>query len=138
SRVTKGMSSMKRLLMAGAFALAAAGQALAADLPQPGPPPRAPASYVKAPASVFSWSVFYIGVNGVYTFGSSNFNEPGFILGPTGNFSTNGFLAGGTIGANYQWGQFVLGIEGDGDWTNLNGTTFSNCGPGCTTQSDWL
>ena len=23
---------------------------------------------------------------------------------------------GGTIGGNYQWGQFVLGIEGDGDW----------------------
>ena len=37
--------------------------------------------------------------------------------------SVDGFLAGGTIGANYQWGQFVLGVEGDGDWTNLDGTT---------------
>ena len=43
--------------------------------------------------------------------------------GSTGNFSTDGFLVGGTLGGNYQWGQFVLGIEGDGDWTNLNGTT---------------
>jgi len=129
---------MKRLLMAGAFALAAGGLALAADLPQPGPPPRAPANYVKAPAPVFSWTGIYVGINGGYAFGSSNFNEPGFIPGPTGNFSTNGFLAGGTFGANYQWGQFVLGIEGDGDWTNLNGTTYANCGFGCTTQSDWL
>jgi outer membrane immunogenic protein len=63
-------------------------------------------------------------------------------LVPTGNFDTSGFLVGGTIGGNYQWGQFVLGIEGDGDWTNLNGTTFvtggTGCGPGCETKSDWL
>ena len=41
----------------------------------------------------------------------------------------------------------MLGIEGDGDWTNLSGTTSSIAGgcaggggvpPGCTTQSDWL
>ena len=49
-----------------------------------------------------------------------------------------GWLAGGTLGGNYQWGQFVLGIEGDGDWQNLNGSTFTNCSHGCTTQSDWL
>jgi len=128
---------MKRLLMAGGFALAAGGQALAAHLPQPGPP-RAPAAYVPVPAPVFTWTGIYVGLNGGYAFGSSNFNEPGFIPGPTGNFSTNGFLAGGTLGANYQWGQFVFGIEGDGDWTNLSGTTYTNCGFGCTTQSDWL
>ena len=57
---------------------------------------------------------------------------------PTGNFSTSGYLIGGTLGGNYQWGQFVLGIEGDGDWTNLTGTSTTNCGVGCTTQSDWL
>ena len=32
----------------------------------------------------------------------------------------------------------MLGIEGDGDWTNLNGTTNAACFGGCTTQSDWL
>ena len=71
--------------------------------------------------------------------------SPGYTIGgvacvtcSTGNFSTSGFLVGGTLGGNYQWGQFVLGIEGDGDWTNLNGTTFSNCAAGCETKSDWL
>ena len=131
---------MKRILIAGALALAAGGQALAADLPPGPPPPRAPATYVPVPVPIFSWTGVYIGVNGGYAFGDSNWSDP--ILGSTGNFSTDGFLVGGTLGGNYQWGQFVLGIEGDGDWTNLNGTTFvtggSGCGPGCETKSDWL
>jgi outer membrane immunogenic protein len=143
---------MKRILMAAALALAAGGQALAADLPQPGPPPpRAPATYVPVPVPVFTWTGIYVGVNGGYAFGTSNWSSPvgtAFFGTPcttncsTGNFSTSGWLGGGTIGGNYQWGQFVLGIEGDGDWTNLSGTTYSTPGGcaryGCTTQSDWL
>ena len=118
---------MKRILIAAALALAAGGQALAADLPQPAPPPpRAPATYVPVPVPVFTWTGIYVGINGGYAFGTSNWTDPGFI-GSTGNFSTDGFLVGGTIGGNYQWGQFVLGIEGDGDWTNLNGTTTTAC-----------
>ena len=132
---------MKRILIAGALALAAGGQALAADLPQPGPPPpRAPATYVPVPAPVFTWTGIYLGVNGGYGFGDSSWSTPGLV--PTGDFSTDGFLIGGTIGGNYQWGQFVLGIEADGDWQNLNGTTFvtggTGCGAGCETKSDWL
>ena len=51
-----------------------------------------------------------------------------------------GALVGGTVGANYQIGQFVLGVEGDGDWQNLDGTTSggSCAGVGCETKSDWL
>ena len=118
---------MKRILIAAVLALAVGGQALAADLPQPGPPPpRAPATHVSVPVPVFSWTGIYVGVNGGYAFGDSNWYDP--LLGSTGNFSTDGFLIGGTIGGNYQWGQFVLGIEADGDWQNLNGTTFSTGG----------
>ncbi len=100
------------------------------------PPPRAPATYVPAPVPGFTWSGIYIGVNGGYAFGTSSFSDP--VLGSTGNFDTSGFLAGGTIGGNYQWGQFVLGVEGDWDWSNLNGTTYSGCPGGCETKSDWL
>jgi len=141
---------MKRMLMAGAFALAAGGQALAADLPQPAPPPppRAPATYVPVPAPVFTWTGIYVGINGGYEFGTSNWTSPTgtLILGvpcttncSTGNFNTNGYLVGATIGANYQWGQFVFGVEGDGDWANITGNTTTNCGSTvCTTQSQWL
>ena len=127
---------MKRILIAGALALAAGGQALAADLPPGPPPPRAPATYVPVPVPVFTWTGIYIGVNGGYAFGDSSWTDP--ILGSTGNFDTSGFLAGGTLGGNYQWGQFVLGVEGDWDWSNLNGTTYSGCPGGCETKSDWL
>ena len=95
---------MQRLLMAGAFALAAAAPALAADLPQPAPPPpRAPATYVPAPAPVFTWTGIYVGLNGGYAFGQSDWTAS---TGTTGNFTTNGFLVGGAIGAYYQLEQF--------------------------------
>ena len=128
---------MKRILWAGAFALVAGGQALAADLPPP-VAPRAPATYVPTTVPVYNWSGIYIGANGGYAFGTSSWSNPAAGLA-TGNFNTNGFLAGGTIGANYQWGGAVLGVEGDWDWSNLDGTSnIGGCGPGCETKADWL
>jgi outer membrane immunogenic protein len=136
---------MKRILWAGAFALAIGGQALAADLPPPPPAPRAPATYVPVAAPVYNWSGIYIGINGGYGFGTSAWSDPTAGIA-TGNFNTNGWLGGGTIGGNYQfWGGAVVGLEGDFDWTNLNGT-FSTPGPctaaagstGCETKTDWL
>jgi len=127
---------MKRaLLIAGAFALLGAGQALAADLPQPAPQVKAPVAYVPP---VFSWTGFYLGINGGYGFGQSDWSDPND--GSTGSFNTSGFLIGGTLGANYQIGSFVIGLEGDGDWNDANGTTFNgSCAVvGCTTRSDWL
>jgi outer membrane immunogenic protein len=130
---------MKRILWAGAFALAIGGQALAADLPPPPPAPRAPATYVPVAAPVYNWSGIYIGLNGGYSFGTSSWSNPAAGLA-TGNFDTNGWLAGGTVGANYQfWGGAVLGVEADWDWSNLNGTSsIGGCGPGCETKADWL
>ena len=97
---------MKRMLMVAALGLVAGGQyALAADLPQaPAPMPRAPATYVPTIAPVYNWSGFYFGINGGYGFGNSTWTDPTF-RGPgntTGSFSTNGFLVGGTVGANFQ------------------------------------
>jgi outer membrane immunogenic protein len=129
---------MKRILWAGAFAFVAGGQALAADLPPP-VAPRAPATYVPTTVPVYNWSGIYIGANGGYGFGTSNWSDPTF--GSTGNFNTNGWLAGGTVGGNVQWGAAVLGIEGDWDWSNLNGTSTANVNcafAGCETKADWL
>src|ERR1700683_812585 len=128
---------MKRILWAGAFALVAGGQALSADLPPP-VAPRAPATYVPTTVPVYNWSGIYIGANGGYAVGTSSRNNAAAGL-TTGNFNTNGGLAGGTVGGNVQWGAAVLGIEGDWDWSNLNGTSnIGGCGPGCQTKANWL
>jgi outer membrane immunogenic protein len=130
---------MKRILIAGALALATAAPAFAADLPPPVAPPRAPTAYVPAPPA-FSWTGFYIGLNAGYGFGQTKWTAPS---GTVGGFSTTGPLAGGTIGGNYQIGQLVLGIEGDADWQNIRGAQTSGlCAPaaigGCATASSWV
>ena len=135
---------MKRMLFAGALLLAATGSTLAADLPPampPPPPPRAPAAYVPVIPVQYNWGGVYIGLNGGYGFGSSDeqWTALGF-LNDSGNFNIQGGLVGGTLGANFQAGQFVLGIEGDGDWTNIKGSTSStniSCAL-CQTSNSWL
>ena len=119
---------MKWILIAEAFALAAGCQALAADLPPPiAPQPQVPPTYLPIPERGYNWSGVYLGINGGYAVGQSIWGAPG--LFPPGPFSMDGFQVGGTIGANYQWGHFVFGIEADGDWTNQRGTL---------SRSDWL
>jgi len=129
---------MKRIAFAVALSIIGGSAALAADLPPPPPPPRAPAVYVPQVVPYFSWTGIYLGVNGGYTFGTSNWTDPTLLPPSTGNFNTNGWLFGGTLGGNYQIGSFVIGLEGDGDWTNITGTTTTNCGAGCTTSGTWL
>jgi outer membrane immunogenic protein len=116
---------MKPRLIAGAFALAVGGQAVAADLPSP-MAPEVPVAYTPT-APAYNWSGVYLGINGGYAVAESVWGDPA--LFPVGPFSMDGFQVGGTIGANFQWGHFVLGIEGDGDWAKQSGTT---------SRSDWL
>jgi outer membrane immunogenic protein len=132
---------MKRILIAGALALASAAPAFAADLPPPSaPPPRAPVAYVPA-APAFSWTGFYIGLNTGYAFGQSSWNSP---IGTTGNFDVSGAMAGVTLGGNYQIGQFVVGAETDIDWQNVRGSQvggncFTGAGPAsCASSSNWV
>ena len=115
---------MKRILFAGSLALAACGQALAADLPPAAaPPPRAPAAYVPAVAPTYNWGGVYIGVNGGGAFGTTNWSDPNntALSGTTGDFNMNGWLVGGTLGANFQANQLVFGVEADLDWASIKG-----------------
>jgi outer membrane immunogenic protein len=139
---------MKRMLFAGALMLAATAPTLAADLPPsmpPPPPPRAPAAYVPFVPAQYNWGGIYVGLNGGYGFGTSDWTFPastclGGVACSTGSFDINGALAGGTLGANFQAGQFVFGIEGDGDWSNIKGSASSTntvCA-GCQTSNTWL
>ena len=120
---------MKRVFFALISLAALTGTAAAADLP----PRMAPAPYYKAPAEVqvYNWTGFYIGINGGGGFGRSQWDS-------TGGFNTSGGLVGGTVGYNYQFGQGVVGLEGDIDWADINGTTNAACPLGCKTSDHWL
>jgi outer membrane immunogenic protein len=118
------------------------GSALAADLP-PSPPPRAPAVYVPAVLPVYNWGGIYIGINGGWGWGNAKFtaNAVGTFAGTTGSRSDNGGVVGGTLGANFQAGAFVFGVEGDWDYSAINtGTTASICtfSGQCQTGNNWL
>jgi outer membrane immunogenic protein len=121
---------MKKLLLASVGVLALGiTTASAADIARRPVPYKAPA-YVE-PA--FSWTGFYLGLNGGYGFGRSDFAAPL----STGSFDVNGGLVGGTVGYNWQMGALVLGLEGDVDWSDIRGSVA--CGPGtCATRNDWL
>ena len=132
---------MRRILFAGALSLAiatiaASAPVVAADLPQAPPPmPRAPAF---VPVPVYNWSGFYVGINGGWGFGTSNWTNS--LAGNSGDFNLSGGVAGGTVGANWQINQFVVGVEGDIDWANINGSTSNGLcvGTTCTTKNTWL
>lgn len=115
--------------------------ARAADLLLPGGAPIPPNSYYPVSPPV-NWGGVYIGLNGGYGVGTSNWSNS---LGSTGNFGTNGGVAGGTLGINYAgFGDWVLlGFEGDFDWSGASGsagcaTLGLQLNGTCTTRIDWL
>jgi outer membrane immunogenic protein len=94
--------------------LAAAGQAQAADLP------------VKAPPLVpviDLWTGWYIGVNGGYSWGRWDSSSLTAIFpGPAGAGTTyspsvDGWLFGAQLGYNRRIDNWVVGLEGDFQWT---------------------
>jgi outer membrane immunogenic protein len=109
------------------FAAASATAALAADFPTKAP------AYI---APFFSWSGFYVGANGGYGWGNASFSDP--VLGNFADKAT-GWLGGGTIGYNYQLGSWVLGLEGDVDYSTIKASDTTICGgAGCEVRNDWL
>ena len=121
---------MRRALSTICFFVLTASVASAADLPRQ-VPYKAPA-YV---APVFNWTGFYIGINGGYGWGKSDWDAFG------GSANPRGGLVGGTIGYNWQMpsSPWVFGLEGDIDWSDMRGTfTNAACPAGCETRNRWL
>jgi outer membrane immunogenic protein len=133
---------MRKLLLSSAACLAVISTASAADLrpitkapPMPPPPPP------------FSWTGFYIGANVGGKFITNNNDARVDVPGDSFLFSRNDInsvMGGGQIGYNWQFGQWVIGIEGDADGQDLNRTTtvgtrtfFFVPGDNFTFQSDW-
>jgi outer membrane immunogenic protein len=71
-------------------------------------------------APVYNWTGFYIGINGGGGWGRSSQTDA---LGTTtGTYDQSGALVGGTVGYNWQMTSWVLGLEADWDWANINGS----------------
>jgi outer membrane immunogenic protein len=120
---------LRLVLISGLATALLGGTALAADLPTVNdwPPP-----VRQAPA--FSWTGFYIGVNGGYA--GDEFRYP-FSGGPIGgqtsvtgsaSLNSSGFLGGGQIGYNYQFASLVSGFETDIDASSIQGKLNGNAG----------
>src|ERR1700728_5481269 len=92
----------------------------------------------KAPPSevsqAYNWTGFYLGINGGGGWGDSHWQGVGHFGLPGGG------QVGGTAGYNWQIGQAVVGLEGDMDYSHLQGTTTSPACPAgtCTTGDSWL
>src|ERR1019366_7209389 len=94
--------------------------ASAADLSRPAP------VYTKAPmmAPPFSWTGFYIGGNIGGAWAHNDVTDSFYGLNFSGGNNNGVFLGGGQIGGNYQFSNFVVGVEGTFDWAaNNNNST---------------
>ena len=98
---------MKKLLLAtSALVVLAMGSASAADLRRP--------AYQPAPPPVYSWTGLYWGVNVGYSWGR---DKNTWTLAGVGSLAESqkmdGVIGGFQSGYNYQFGQWILGLETD-------------------------
>jgi opacity protein-like surface antigen len=123
---------MRKLFLSTAATTCIVAPAFAADLAV-----KAPAI---APAYLEEWSGIYVGLEGGYGWGRHTFdafnripgfggvddtgtvNFPQFVGANVGSIKQSGWLAGGFLGAQKQFGNWVLGIEADIDATGIKGS----------------
>lgn len=106
---TNSRFALATVASAAAFAIS---PAFAADVVYEEPPAPAP---IFEPAPVATWAGPYAGVQLGYGFGGS-------VERPGNDISTDGFQGGVFGGYNFQNGQFVYGLEGDVNYSNIDGT----------------
>ena len=125
-------------LLTGVISLGAIGVASAADMAVKARP--------LPPVPVFSWTGCYIGVQGGGKWGTNRVNYEQNVLGivpgtrAAVDYDNDGWLVGGTVGCNYQTGNWVFGIEGDGAWAEANGDAIETAFPAfrIRTEERWL
>lgn len=121
---------MKRMLLAGAIALGGVCSAHAADL--------AARPYTKAPPMmvepVYNWTGFYIGADAGYGWGrdrhtdltpGGGFWTDGITNGDAQTISPKGAVYGGQIGYNWQFSNWVFGLEGQFNGADIKRTEAS-------------
>ena len=124
-----------RVLIAMCALLAATGLAWPADSPLA---PASAASPVVPAATVlpYSWAGFYIRGSGDLAGGLEQ--TPAKSLDgwsaatSAGQGGSSGGIAGGEIGANWQTGNAVVGLQGDMQWSDQWAAPLTACGLGCS------
>ena len=126
------MRRLSLVSIATVSTIALTQMAMAADLPLKAP------TYQPPPPPVFGWTGWYVGLNAGYNWGDGSVSSTGV---PTGNlpgvagiatglalFGTynldpgrDGFIGGGQIGHNWQFNNWVTGIEADIQGLAANG-----------------
>ena len=123
---------MKKTLAIAALAALIATPALAADLSRP--------MYTKAPPPPppFSWTGCFVGGNGGGLFGRKEWTSAtvGTAGLPIGSHDADSWMAGVQAGCDYQFmGTWVIGIQGDYDWTDATGTNLDQIAIGDTDRT---
>ena len=123
---------MKRFLLSAIGLIGIAAPALAADMGVP---------YTKTPVMIpafYDWSGVYLGLNGGWGTEQRCFDvvtTAGTFVAADGCHTTSGGVAGGQIGFRWQVSSWVFGIESQGDWANLQGSSVSLTAPANTNLS---
>jgi outer membrane immunogenic protein len=107
-----GVQTMKRIALVAVLS-AMAIPALAADLPRR----QGGQSFQPSTLPAFTWTGFYVGLNGGAGWGK-------FTRDARGIDGRTGFVGGATLGYNQQIGNFVAGLEGDYNYSGIEGRAF--------------
>jgi outer membrane immunogenic protein len=121
-------------------AIAGIGAASAADMPAH---PWLKSDPVPVVSPIYDWTGIYVGLEGGGSWGNSHQTSAATGLNDSNSYNVNGGLGGVTVGANWQTGSLVVGVEGDASWVGQRGSSVEN-GPSGTagfsdfTKEDWL
>jgi outer membrane immunogenic protein len=83
-----------------------------------------PVKAIAAPALAWSWAGYYIGGHGGYGWKQNDYYQV-FSVNPLvtfGGIDSQGWVAGGQAGYNWQFGRWVAGLEMDGSATQIRGS----------------
>lgn len=113
-QAAKMKAQRKTLILAGVIAIAWCSTcAHGADIAVKAP------AYQTPVAPTFDWTGFYFGGHFGYIWGRTEVDVSDATVTPGG--ATNGFVGGVIGGGNWQFGSYVLGVEGDYGWAAGHG-----------------
>jgi len=93
-----------------------------------------------SPPPVYNWTGCYIGANVGGGWGSKDYFDPLAPI-PENNLSghrISGGVGGGQAGCDYQFGRWVVGVQGSYDWANLTGRHLTPFLDFMNTSVPWL